>query len=79
MGDVTNACIVLPLEIPGVIGVSADGNSRLKSFYSSYGVGVTQVVAPGGDSVLQQTAAAPNGRVLSPWPDWPPTARRTGP
>jgi hypothetical protein len=68
MRDVTNACIVLPVEIPGVIGVSADGNSRLKSFYSSYGVGVTQVVAPGGDSVLQQTAAAPNGRVLSTWP-----------
>src|SRR4029079_8656492 len=27
-----------------------------------------QVIAPGGDSVLQLTAAAPNGRVLSTWP-----------
>jgi lantibiotic leader peptide-processing serine protease len=31
-------------------------------------VGTTQVVAPGGDSILQRTAAAPNGRVLSTWP-----------
>jgi hypothetical protein len=27
------------VEVPGVIGVSADGNLSLKSFYSSYGVG----------------------------------------
>jgi hypothetical protein len=27
-----------------------------------------QVVAPGGDSILQHTAASPNGRVLSTWP-----------
>jgi subtilisin family serine protease len=40
----------------------------MKSFYSSYGVGVTQVVAPGGDSILQRTPASPNGRVLSSWP-----------
>jgi len=26
------------------------------------------VIAPGGDSILQVTAAAPNGRVLSTWP-----------
>ena len=36
--------------MPGVIGVTANGNLRLKSFYSSYGVGSAQVVAPGGDS-----------------------------
>src|SRR5205807_10396094 len=60
---VTNACVVIPVEIPGVIGVTADGNARqtdsngnptggfLKSFYSNVGVGVTQLVAPGGDSV----------------------------
>ena len=66
--EVTNACVVIPVEIPGVIGVTADGNLRQKSFYSSYGVGVTQVVAPGGDSLFQLTAEAPNGRVLSTWP-----------
>jgi len=65
---VTNACAIVPVEIPGVIGVTADGNLHLKSFYSSYGMGMVQVTAPGGDSVLQKTAAAPNGRVLSTWP-----------
>lgn len=75
---VTNACVVIPVEIPGVIGVTADGNQRqdtsnpnsgyLKSFYSNYGVSVTQVVAPGGDSIFGRTAEAPNGRVLSTWP-----------
>ena len=66
--SVTNACVVIPVEIPGVIGVTADGNLQIKSFYSSFGIGSVQVVAPGGDSVLQRTAAAPNGRVLSTWP-----------
>jgi lantibiotic leader peptide-processing serine protease len=68
---VTNACVVVPVEIPGVIGVTADGNLRLKSFYSNYGDSVTQVTAPGGDSRLQRTAAAPNGRVLSTFPSYP--------
>jgi lantibiotic leader peptide-processing serine protease len=67
---VTNACAIVPVEVPGVIGVSGDGNLQIKSFYSSFGVGTTQVVAPGGDSILQHTAAAPNGRVLSTWPSY---------
>lgn len=66
--EVTNACAVVPVEVSGVIGVTANGNLQLKSFYSSYGVGSVQVVAPGGDGTLQRTAAAPNGRVLSTWP-----------
>ena len=66
--EVTNACAVVPVEVAGVIGVTADGNKAFKSFYSSYGVGTTQVIAPGGDSILQITAAAPNGRVLSTYP-----------
>jgi subtilisin family serine protease len=69
-----NDCVIVPVEVPGVIGVSADGHNMqsnggwLKSFYSSYGVGVTQVVAPGGDSVFGINAEAPNGRVLSTYP-----------
>jgi subtilisin family serine protease len=63
-----NNCAVVPVEVPGVIGVTANGNLQLKSFYSSYGVGSADLVAPGGDSILQRTAAAPNGRVLSTWP-----------
>ena len=63
-----NDCAVVPVEVPGVVGVSANGNLGFKSFYSSYGSGGVQVVAPGGDSILQLTAASPNGRVLSTWP-----------
>jgi subtilisin family serine protease len=84
---VTNACVVIPVEIPGVIGVTATGNTRqtdgdddpndfLKSFYSSVGVGVTQVTAPGGDSVFGRTAESVNGRVLSTYPSTTPCARR---
>ena len=66
--DVTNACVVIPVEIPGVIGVTADGNLMQKSFYSSYGVSAVQVVAPGGDSRYQRTTDAPRGTVLSTYP-----------
>src|SRR6478736_3992798 len=66
--EIHNQCAVVPTEVAGVVGVSANGNLGLKSFYSSYGVGSISVVAPGGDSILQLTAAAPNGRVLSTWP-----------
>lgn len=80
--EVTNACVVVPVEIPGVIGVSADGNTRqdpdgyLKSFYSSYGVSAVELVAPGGDSVFGRTAEAPNGRVLSTYPSEVPCTRK---
>src|SRR5438067_6570880 len=47
--EVTNACVVIPVEIPGVIGVSADGHNPqdpnggyLKSFYSSFGVSAVE-------------------------------------
>jgi len=65
---IANDCAVVPTEVPGVVGVSATGNLGFKSFYSSYGVGSVDVTAPGGDSILQRTAAAANGRVLSTWP-----------
>ncbi len=74
--QIHNDCAVVPTEVPGVIGVTANGNLGLKSFYSSYGVGSAQVVAPGGDSILQITAAAPNGRVLSTWPATQTCARK---
>jgi subtilisin family serine protease len=34
------------------------------------------VIAPGGDSILQVTSAAPNGRVLSTWPAGFPCTRK---
>jgi subtilisin family serine protease len=66
--QISNACAVVPTEVPGVVSVAADGNKQLKSFYSSYGIGSVDLTAPGGDSILQLTAAAPNGRVLSTYP-----------
>lgn len=72
--EITNACSVVPVEVPGVVGVSATGDLGRKSFYSSYGISTADVTAPGGDS-RQLTTAAPNGRVLSTWPDGPACLR----
>jgi subtilisin family serine protease len=47
---ITGACLDLPAEAPGVVTVSAVGRVRLKSYYSSYGLGVVEVAAPGGDT-----------------------------
>jgi lantibiotic leader peptide-processing serine protease len=65
---VGNQCVKIPAEVPGVITVTANGNKRQKSYYSSYGVSEVEVVAPGGDGVFQITPEAPNGLVLSTWP-----------
>jgi subtilisin family serine protease len=85
--EITNACVVIPVEVNGVVGVTGVGNQRqsdndddpndfLKSFYSAYGVGVAEVTAPGGDSIFGITPEAPNGRVLSTWPPEAPCTRR---
>ena len=65
--EVTNACVVIPVEIPGVIGVTANGYNLQKAYYSTYGVSVVQVTAPGGDRRFQIPPTG-NGRVLSTWP-----------
>jgi subtilisin family serine protease len=39
-----------PGEVPGVVGVSATGYFDQKAFYSNYGVGATDVSAPGGST-----------------------------
>ena len=74
--EITNACSVVPVEVSGVVGVSANGrmvqddsdddDDYLKSFYSSYGVSAVDVVAPGGDSLYPEPTVT--GRVLSTWP-----------
>ena len=79
--EVTNACLVIPTELPGVIGVTANGANAqtdgdddptdyLKSYYSSFGISTADVVAPGGDRRygINPAAGALNGRVLSTWP-----------
>jgi subtilisin family serine protease len=73
--EVTNACAVVPVEVPGVIGVTATGYSRLKASYSSYGISTADVAAPGGDSRLQPTPAPLNPRVLSTYPTAVPCSR----
>jgi lantibiotic leader peptide-processing serine protease len=64
---VTNACVVVPVEVPGVIGVSGTGVEVRKSYFSNYGIGVVDVTAPSGDD-LQISPEAPNGQVLSTVP-----------
>jgi len=76
---------VVPLEVSGVVGVSATGPSEqdthagqyvdnLKSFYSSYGVSAVDVTAPGGDSIFNDFDPPVQGRVLSTWPSSAPAA-----
>jgi subtilisin family serine protease len=65
-GLINGACVELPAEAPGVVTVSATGPTGLISFYSSYGLGVVEVAAPGGDSRVP--GSQPNGRVLSTLP-----------
>ena len=79
--EVTNACVVVPVEVDGVIGVTAVGNTKqtdgdndpndyLKSYYSSYGVSAADVTAPGGDFYYGRgTEGQPFGLVLSTWPE----------
>jgi lantibiotic leader peptide-processing serine protease len=60
--------IEVPGEIDGVIGVSATGYSNLKASYSNYGVGKTDISAPGGDLYVGVPAGAPHaGLVLGAW------------
>jgi lantibiotic leader peptide-processing serine protease len=66
--EVTNACAVIPVEIAGVIGVTADGSKLQKAYYSSYGVGVAELTAPGGDNPFQRPSPAISGGVLSTIP-----------
>jgi subtilisin family serine protease len=65
--DITNACIRIPAEIPGVVTVTATGAFGEKAYYSDYGIGVVDVAAPGGDRRfgVDPAAGALNGRVLS--------------
>ncbi len=83
--EIHNNCVVVPLEVSGVVGVSATGSTfqdtsageyrdNLKSFYSSFGVSAVDVTAPGGDSVYF-TPESVNGRVLSTYPAGLPCLR----
>jgi lantibiotic leader peptide-processing serine protease len=62
--------VEVPGEIDGVIGVSATGYFNLKASYSNYGMGKTDISAPGGDFAVQatsQTNPLGGGSVLGAW------------
>ncbi|MEV0810136.1 S8 family serine peptidase [Micromonospora sp. NPDC050200] len=61
----TEACTTVPAEVPGVVGVSSVGAKALKSHFSNYGVGDTDVTAPGGASFQHPDTPDMPGSVLS--------------
>jgi subtilisin family serine protease len=64
-----HTCFDIPTQLPGVATVSATGVQNLKSYYSSYGLGVIDVAAPGGDKYQIPDTPDANGRILSTLPD----------
>ncbi|MFF5443859.1 S8 family serine peptidase [Streptomyces sp. NPDC012888] len=58
-------CLDLPTQLPGVVTVTSTGDKGFKSYYSSYGLGVADVSAPGGDRYQIPETPDKNGRVLS--------------
>ncbi|MER7708151.1 S8 family serine peptidase [Kitasatospora sp. NPDC097605] len=62
-------CRQLPAQLPGVVTVGATGATRAKSYYSSYGLGVIDVAAPGGDQYQASDTPSGEGGILSTLPD----------
>ncbi|MFJ6793338.1 S8 family peptidase [Streptomyces sp. NPDC091268] len=46
---ITNACMDIPTELPGVVTVAANGTGVTKASFSNYGQGVIDVAAPGSN------------------------------
>ena len=74
-----DGCIRMPVGLPGVIGVSGDGRSgdlthSTPPGASNFGLGVVDLVAPGGDPAQ---GGVPGGLILSTFPSYipvPPTS-----
>lgn len=69
-----NDCVRMPVELPGVIGVSSDGRFGQRATPASpgpsnYGTGVIDLVAPGGDD---NQGGPVQGRILSTFPSYIP-------
>ncbi|MEA2363210.1 MAG: hypothetical protein QOD71_2355 [Thermoleophilaceae bacterium] len=68
---VDNGCKSMPLEAPGVLGITSVGPSQRKAYYSDYGVEQADLSAPGGD--IREGFGTPDYRnpantVLAPYP-----------
>lgn len=63
-------CLDIPTQLPGVVTVAATGAKGIKSSFSTYGLNVVDVAAPGGDDLLYQPPAAPatSGQILGTMP-----------
>ncbi|MDQ8701800.1 S8 family serine peptidase [Streptomyces sp. LHD-70] len=62
-------CFDVPTQLPGIVTVSATGDKDLKSYYSTYGKGVVDIAAPGGDKYQIPDNPSKNGRILSTMPE----------
>ncbi|WP_028803299.1 S8 family serine peptidase [Streptomyces sp. 142MFCol3.1] len=62
-------CFDVPTQLPGVVTVSSTGVKGAKSYFSSYGDGVIDVSAPGGDRYQIPDTPSKNGRILSTLPN----------
>ncbi|MDX3642104.1 S8 family serine peptidase [Streptomyces sp. MB09-02B] len=63
-------CFDVPTQLPGIVTVSATGVKNEKSYYSTYGNGVVDIAAPGGDARYQiPDTPSKNGRILSTMPN----------
>ncbi|MFD7975570.1 S8 family serine peptidase [Streptomyces sp. NPDC059071] len=59
---ITNACIDIPTELPGVVTVSAQASGGAKASYSNFGNGVIDITAPGGDGATGVYSTLPGGK-----------------
>ncbi|KJK46045.1 peptidase S8 [Lentzea aerocolonigenes] len=59
--NITNSCLSLPTEMPGIVTVSAITSANRKSSYSNFGTGKISVAAP-GDAVW---STIPGGKFAS--------------
>ena len=66
---VSNACKLLPAQLPGVIAVSAVGGDGNLAYYSNYGQGTIDLTAPGGDLHVAM-AGNPSGQIVSTIPSY---------
>lgn len=59
---ITNACMDIPTELPGVVTVAATDSKSTKASYSNFGAGVIDVAAPGGGGGNGVYSTLPGGR-----------------